>query len=34
MRVLREGSEEEMVATFLQGELSSERFGAATTDTR
>jgi hypothetical protein len=27
--VLRESSEDEMVASFLQGELSSERFGPA-----
>ncbi|MGH2861385.1 MAG: hypothetical protein ACRDLT_07745 [Solirubrobacteraceae bacterium] len=29
MRVLRESSEEEMVACFLQAELLSERFAAA-----
>jgi hypothetical protein len=29
MRVLRQSSEDEMVASFLQGELSSERFGPA-----
>lgn len=29
MRVLREGNEDEMIALFLQGELSSERFGPA-----
>ena len=29
MRVLRESSEDEMVACFLQGELSSRRFGSA-----
>jgi hypothetical protein len=28
MRVLRESSEDEMVACFLLGELSSQRFGA------
>jgi hypothetical protein len=32
MRVLRESSDEEMVAIFLQGELSSERFGPAIRD--
>jgi len=29
MRVLRESTEEEMVASFLQGEISSDRFGHA-----
>jgi hypothetical protein len=32
MRVVRESSDEEMVASFLQGEISSERFGAAIRD--
>ena len=32
MRILRESDEAEMVAIFLQGELSSERFGAAVRD--
>jgi hypothetical protein len=32
MRVLRESSEEEMVASFLHGELSSDRFGPAVRD--
>jgi hypothetical protein len=32
MRILRESDEAEMVAVFLQGELSSERFGAAVRD--
>jgi hypothetical protein len=32
MRVLGESSEEEMIATFLRGELSSERFGPALRD--
>jgi len=32
MRILRESDETEMVAVFLQGELSSERFGAAVRD--
>lgn len=32
MRVLRESSDEEMVASFLQGELSSERFGQVVRD--
>jgi hypothetical protein len=32
VRVLAESCEEEMVATFLSGELSSERFGAAVRD--
>ncbi len=32
MRVLSETSEEEMVASFLRGELSSERFGSAIRD--
>jgi hypothetical protein len=32
MRVLRESSDEEMVASFLQGERSSERFGQVVRD--
>jgi hypothetical protein len=32
MRILRESDEAEMVAVFLRGELSSERFGAAVRD--
>lgn len=32
MRILRESDAAEMVAVFLQGELSSERFGAAVRD--
>jgi hypothetical protein len=32
MRILRESSEDEMIACFLKGELSSERFGTAIRD--
>jgi hypothetical protein len=32
MRVLRDSSDDEMIACFLQGELSSERFGPAIHD--
>ena len=34
MRVLRESSEDEMVACFLRGELASPRFGSAVGATR